>query len=125
MDVLGFDHVQLAMPPGGEAQARWFWSEVVGLDEVAKPEPLAGRGGCWFRCGDHGLHCGTTGAHVAALKAHPAIRVCDVAALERLADRLEEVGVAVTWAAEPIAEARCKVHDPFGNLVEFLVGTTG
>jgi hypothetical protein len=39
--------------------------------------------------------------------------------------RLEQVGLTVEWADPPIADARCKVRDPFGNLIELLVGTTG
>ena len=35
--VIGIDHVQLAMPHGGEPHARRFWVDVMGLAEVAKP----------------------------------------------------------------------------------------
>ncbi len=42
------DHVQLAMPEGQETEARNFYSGVLGLAEVAKPQNLAKRGGCWF-----------------------------------------------------------------------------
>lgn len=37
------DHLQLAMPPGGEAKARAFWREVLGMIEEEKPKPLAAR----------------------------------------------------------------------------------
>ena len=51
--IVGLDHVQLAMPPGQEEQARAFYGGCLGLVEVEKPEPLASRGGCWFgRCHD-------------------------------------------------------------------------
>jgi hypothetical protein len=48
MKILGLDHIQLAMPPGQEAQARRFYGEILGLTEMPKPAPLASRGGCWF-----------------------------------------------------------------------------
>jgi catechol 2,3-dioxygenase-like lactoylglutathione lyase family enzyme len=48
MQLLGIDHVQLAMPRGAEDQARWFYGTLLGLSEVEKPEPLASLGGCWF-----------------------------------------------------------------------------
>ena len=123
--VVGLDHVQVCCPPGGEDTARSFYGELLGLPEVNKPTALAGRGGCWFRMGAVGLHVGVLEPFVAASKAHPALRVRDVATLESLADRLTAAGHPVEWAAEPIADARCKLHDPFGNLVELLVGTTG
>ncbi len=48
VQIIGLDHIQLAMPPGGEAKARQFYGQMLGLAEVPKPEPLASRGGCWF-----------------------------------------------------------------------------
>lgn len=123
--ILGFDHVQLAGPPGCESEARAFWNGVIGLDEVPKPDELLHRGGVWFRCGAQGLHVGTHAEHVPNPKAHPAIRVATVAALQALAERIEAAGYPVDWADVPVAEARCKMHDPFGNLIELLVGSTG
>jgi enamine deaminase RidA (YjgF/YER057c/UK114 family) len=46
------EHVQLAMPPGGESQARAFYSGVLGIPEIAKPPTLAKRGGCWLQFRD-------------------------------------------------------------------------
>ncbi len=122
----GYDHVQVCCPPGGEDTARSFYGGVLGLPEVAKPAPLAARGGCWFRVGaGQGLHVGVLDPFAAATKAHPALRVRDVVVLNSLVERIEAAGYVVEWADEPVAEARCKVEDPFGNLVELLVGTTG
>jgi hypothetical protein len=39
------DHVQIAAPPGCEAQARHFCGELLGLPELEKPAPLQPRGG--------------------------------------------------------------------------------
>lgn len=58
MAVCGIDHVQLAMPSGGEPRARRFYGEVLGLTEIPKPPNLAARGGCWFQCGSLQLHLG-------------------------------------------------------------------
>jgi catechol 2,3-dioxygenase-like lactoylglutathione lyase family enzyme len=125
-EYFGFDHVQVCCPPGGEQVARAFYAGVLGLPEVDKPAELASRGGCWFRVGaDQGLHVGVLDPFTAATKAHPAVRVRDVATLEAIVARIETAGYDVSWADVPIAEARCKVTDPFGNLVELLVGTTG
>jgi len=123
---IGFDHVQVCCPTGGEDQARAFYSGLMGFDEVDKPAELAGRGGCWFQIGaGQGLHVGVLKPFAPATKAHPAIRVVDVPTLEQLVEELQAGGVAVEWADVPVADARCKLHDPFGNLIELLVGTTG
>lgn len=42
------EHVQMAMPAGGEEAARRFYSGLLGLPEQPKPPNLAERGGCWF-----------------------------------------------------------------------------
>jgi len=54
MRLVGIDHVQLAMPPGGEDRARAFYRDLLGLPEVAKPPELAVRGGAWFETGPSG-----------------------------------------------------------------------
>ena len=56
--VLAIDHIQLAAPPGCEQAARRFFGELLGLEEIPKPEPINARGGVWFRVGPHELHIG-------------------------------------------------------------------
>ena len=75
------DHVQLAMPAGGENAARSFYGELLGLEELAKPTELAKRGGAWFRSGTVNIHLGVDPAFAPAKKAHPALRCADYAAL--------------------------------------------
>jgi catechol 2,3-dioxygenase-like lactoylglutathione lyase family enzyme len=114
------DHVQVAAPPGCEREARRFYGELLGLDELPKPEVLAGRGGAWFTCGPQQLHVGIAEDFAAARKAHPALRVTDVAELERLAERLEYAGVAVRWDQDLPGVRRFYADDPWGNRVELL-----
>jgi catechol 2,3-dioxygenase-like lactoylglutathione lyase family enzyme len=56
--LLGIDHVQLAGPPGCEADARRFYAELLGLEEIPKPAAMLASGGIWFRIGDQELHIG-------------------------------------------------------------------
>jgi hypothetical protein len=42
--LVGLDHVQLAMPAGGEDRARQFYAAVLGMVEAPKPHELAPRG---------------------------------------------------------------------------------
>jgi catechol 2,3-dioxygenase-like lactoylglutathione lyase family enzyme len=46
--IAGLDHVQLAAPAGCEAAARAFFCDLLGLEELEKPEALRPRGGVWF-----------------------------------------------------------------------------
>jgi catechol 2,3-dioxygenase-like lactoylglutathione lyase family enzyme len=52
------DHVQLAMPEGGEERAREFYQGALGIPEVAKPPYLLQRGGCWFERAELKIHLG-------------------------------------------------------------------
>ncbi|MBC7521934.1 MAG: glyoxalase, partial [Sandarakinorhabdus sp.] len=56
--MLAIDHVQIAIPAGGEAVARAFFGGLLGLVEMPKPAEMAGRGGCWFAVGALQIHLG-------------------------------------------------------------------
>lgn len=117
MTILALDHVQLAMPPGREAEARAFYAELLGLTERDKPRALAGRGGCWFERGAVKVHLGVEEGFAPARKAHPAFRVDDLAAL---AETLAAAGHP-TRADVPLDGCdRLFVDDPFGNRIELL-----
>ena len=58
MPIYAIDHIQIAMPAGGEEQARAFYAGLLGFLEVPKPASLAGRGGVWFSAGAAQLHLG-------------------------------------------------------------------
>ncbi len=52
------NHVQLAIPKESESIARKFYTGVLGLTEIEKPEPLKASGGVWYKAGDAELHLG-------------------------------------------------------------------
>lgn len=115
--ITSIDHIQLAMPPGREAQAVEFFCNVIGFKQEPKPEPLAGRGGCWFTSGGCKLHVGTEEGFEAQKKAHPAFLCSEI---DRLVARLEAGGHVVRWAKEFETRQRFYTEDPFGNRLEFM-----
>ncbi len=117
MSIVGIDHVQLAMPHGGEDQARRFYCGVLGMREIDKPAHLAVGGGCWFAGGAARVHLGVEEGHRPSRKAHPALLVENLAGL---AHRLEMAGVPFT-AGKPLAGyIRGDTTDPFGNRIELM-----
>lgn len=117
MPVEAINHVQLAMPLGGEEAARHFYAELLGIPEVEKPLNLAGRGGCWFEDGTLKVHLGVERDFRPARKAHPAFTVSD---LTNLIHRLAGEGFEVV-EDEPLAGyERRYVSDPFGNRIELM-----
>jgi catechol 2,3-dioxygenase-like lactoylglutathione lyase family enzyme len=115
MAITGIDHVQVAAPAGCEAEARAFYGGLLELEELPKPEPLAARGGCWFRTGDQELHVGVEEPFAPARKAHPGLVVDDLAAL---AERLRGQGIEVRPDDSLPGVTRAHIADPFGNRLE-------
>ena len=115
--ITGLDHVQIAMPVGGEDAARRFYAGVLQLPEIDKPAVLAVRGGVWFQCGAVQLHLGADAAFSAAKKAHPALAVGDWPALMA---RLASHGVEAQPQETVNGRARANIFDPFGNRVELI-----
>ena len=53
------DHVQICIPEGKEDEARAFYTGVIGLKEIPKPESLIPNGGLWYQVADVELHLGS------------------------------------------------------------------
>jgi len=117
MTILSLDHVQLAMPPGREDEARAFYEKALQIPETPKPPHLAKRGGCWFERGSLKIHLGVERDFRPAKKAHPAFIVDDLA---RLSTTLTSAGFPVR-SEEPLdGYTRVYVDDPFGNRIELM-----
>jgi catechol 2,3-dioxygenase-like lactoylglutathione lyase family enzyme len=115
--ITGIDHVQIAMPAGGEGAARAFFGGLLGLVEVPKPAPLAANGGCWFAVGALQLHLGVETAFRPAKKAHVALRSDHLISLRQ---QIAAAGYS-THDDEPVeGRRRFFTADPFGNRIEFI-----
>jgi catechol 2,3-dioxygenase-like lactoylglutathione lyase family enzyme len=122
MTVQAIDHVQLAMPAGGEDRAVAFYEALLGIPHVPKPTHLASRGGCWFERGAVKVHLGVDADFRPARKAHPALLVDGLTAL---VSHLATAGVVVTSDQPLDGYERVYVDDPFGNRVELMEPTSG
>ena len=114
------DHVQLAMPEGEEETARLFYSELLGMREIAKPPELAKRGGCWFESGDVQIHLGVEKDFRPAKKAHPALICGDY---EGLILKMRSAGIEINEVDDIPGVRRSHVDDPFGNRIELIDNT--
>ncbi len=117
MTVVAIDHVQLAMPEGGEASAQEFYNGLLGLTRVPKPPQLERRGGCWFENDCVKVHLGVDAGFRPARKAHPALVVDG---LDRLIARLRTAGVTVRYDETMETHHRAYADDPFGNRIELI-----
>jgi catechol 2,3-dioxygenase-like lactoylglutathione lyase family enzyme len=115
--VTRIEHVQLAMPAGGEDAARLFYGGILGIGEIPKPPHLAKRGGCWFERGDLKIHVGVETDFRPARKAHVALLVTG---LPELTEKLKDAGCTLKEDEPLEGYQRIYVDDPFGNRIELM-----
>ena len=118
----GLDHVQLAIPRGGEETARSFYGGVLGLVEREKPVQLIPNGGLWFEGEGLQLHLGVEADFAPARKAHVAFIVRD---LEGLGMNLRAAGAAFDPDDRVPSRTRAYTADPFGNRIELIADGDG
>jgi catechol 2,3-dioxygenase-like lactoylglutathione lyase family enzyme len=121
MPILSLDHVQLAIPAGGEERARSFYTGILGLTEVAKPASMAGRSSIWFAAGPVNLHVGVEEDFHPAKHAHPALVVDS---LDRIVAACEHAGLPTRPDTSFNNFRRVHVFDPFGNRLELMESIT-
>ncbi|MBC7879220.1 MAG: VOC family protein [Anaerolineales bacterium] len=117
MNILSVDHIQLAIPAGGEEEARGFFIKVLGFHEIPKP-PTLKRDGAWFEAGSVQLHLGVEADFRPARKAHPAFVVDD---LDGYIAKVQSAGFEIETTQPPLdGYKRVHVFDPFGNRIELM-----
>ncbi len=112
------DHVQLAIPKDGEMAVRKFYTGVLGLTEIEKPEQLKPNGGVWYHAGDIELHLGVEeNFNQGKKKAHPAFVVEN---LNRIKIHLVQNDIEIKEEIQIPGRKRFSFYDPFGNRIEFM-----
>lgn len=116
--ILGLHHAQITIPKGEEEAGRDFYCNVLGLQEIEKPDSLKGRGGFWLQVGEKEVHVGTEdGFDRLTTKAHLAYQVTDINYWRKklVVNHIE------IFESVPIPNvARFEFRDPFGNRVEII-----
>jgi len=113
------DHIQICIPTGKEDEARQFYTEKLGLQEIPKPAELISNGGLWYKIADVQFHIGTED-EINKSKRHPAFEVEDLTAARLL---LERNGIRIKEETEIPGMMRLSFFDPFGNRMELLEHT--
>jgi catechol 2,3-dioxygenase-like lactoylglutathione lyase family enzyme len=109
-------HVNISMPKGSEDIARKFYTGLLGLREIPKPESLRSRGGVWFDAED-GLDIHLSIEENALgpdAQRHFGLECAD---LDGLRAKLHAAGFE-TDQGRPAPWKRFYVRDPFGNRIE-------
>jgi catechol 2,3-dioxygenase-like lactoylglutathione lyase family enzyme len=109
------DHIHICVTPERLEDAKIFYTEVIGLEQVERPDHLFSSPGYWFNIGDAQLHIGIESLLPQSIR-HTAFEVADMdAAFKYLQDKVEIL-------PEPVIPGRRRFafHDPFGNRIELL-----
>ena len=108
------DHILVSIPEGTTAEARTFYSQVLGLTELTGEHP---GGALWFAIADIQLHVREEPGESFTCRRHPAFEVAD---LEAARLELEQKGISIAYSSEIDGRQRFFIRDPFGNRIEFL-----
>lgn len=110
------DHFHICVPPEKLEDAKAFYSEIIGLGLIERPDHLFSSAGYWFNIGNVQLHIGVEPALPRSIR-HTAFEVEDVDAARQL---LQENSIEII--EEPVIPGRRRFAfiDPFGNRMELL-----
>ncbi|MFI5140175.1 MAG: VOC family protein [Sphingobacteriales bacterium] len=110
------DHIHICVPAERLEEARQFYTTVIGLQRIDRPDKIFGNAGYWFNIGNIQLHIGVEPQLARSIR-HTAFEVADVAGARAI---LEKYPVEIL--EEPIIPGRTRFAfiDPFGNRMELL-----
>ena len=112
---MNLSHINVTMPKGSEDVARAFYTGLLGLPEIPKPELLRVRGGVWFDAGGRDIHVSVEDSRFGAdAQRHFGLACADV---DGLRTKLQAARVE-TDDGRPAPWKRFFVRDPFGNRIE-------
>ncbi len=116
--ILELHHAQITIPKDAEEEGKQFYCNVLGLEEIEKPESLKGRGGFWLKVGNRDVHVGTEdGFDRHSTKAHLAYLVNDISYWRSV---LEQNDIQAIEGVPIPGFNRFEFRDLFGNRVEMI-----
>ncbi|MGH7927941.1 MAG: glyoxalase [Candidatus Binatia bacterium] len=118
MAIKGMHHVAVGIPAGAENEARRFYRDLLGLDEIPKPDSLAGRGGLWLQTPDGlQIHLQIDEPDAGRSRRHFGLVVDGGSSIKT---RMKKAGY---WSRDDVdipGFSRFFVNDPWGNQIELL-----
>ena len=118
--VTGLDHVTVTAPEELAVDVVAWYREVLGLEEVEKPEG-AGRGGGWLQAGEQQVHVSVAPQNPPE-KAHLCLVVDD---FEGAVAALRSANCHIEQARTIPGRRRFFTRDPAGNRIEISAGGEG
>ncbi len=113
------DHIHICVPPERLEEAKQFYTDIIGLEQIDRPDHLFSNSGYWFDIGNIQLHIGVEPTLPRSIR-HTAFEVADIEAARALLVKND-----VEIVEEPVLPGRTRFAfiDPFGNRMELLQKT--
>ncbi|MBS1773772.1 MAG: VOC family protein [Bacteroidetes bacterium] len=106
-------HVQICIPVGFEAEARKFYTDMLGLQEISKPKNIEG---IWYKVGESELHLGIE-PEMYPTKRFPAF---EVESIDEIRKHLAKEGISIKEETAIPGYKRISFLDPWKNKLELL-----
>ena len=113
--VLSLEHVTVTTPEELEEEVLGWYTDVLGLSRVEKPDGAKPEGG-WFQVGDKQIHV-LLDPHNPPKSAHFCLRVTD---FDAFVANLRAHNCHIEQARELPGRKRCFTRDPAGNSIEIV-----
>jgi catechol 2,3-dioxygenase-like lactoylglutathione lyase family enzyme len=110
------DHFHVCVPPERLEEAKEFYTKILGLELIDRPDHLFSSAGYWLNIGDVQLHIGVEAELPRSIR-HTAVEVADVDAARK---HLQANGVEIVEEPAIPGRRRFAFIDPFGNRMELL-----
>ena len=110
------NHFHICIPLERLEEARNFYTHIIGLELITRPDQLFNSPGYWFNIGDAQLHLGVE-AGLPFSDRHTALEVADILSAQK---HLEANGITISPQAKVPGWERFAFVDPFGNRMELL-----
>lgn len=106
-------HVRICIPVGFEAEARKFYTDMLGLQEISRPKGVEG---VWYKVGESELHLGIE-PEMYPTKRFPAF---EVDSIEDIRKHLAKEGIGIKEEDPIPGYKRISFLDPWKNKLELL-----
>jgi catechol 2,3-dioxygenase-like lactoylglutathione lyase family enzyme len=116
IDFIRADHFHICVAPERLEEAKTFYTKIIGLKLIERPDHLFSGAGYWFNIGDVQLHIGVEPPLAQSIR-HTAFEVADITAARQL---LEKHNVEIVEEPQIPGRTRFAFIDPFGNRMELL-----
>lgn len=110
------DHLMICYPIGKDLEAKRFYTDILGFEEVPDPGYQLPAGATWYKLGDIEIHIRAEENHQPSNR-HPAFLISN---LTKAKQWLEHQGVYIKEERKLPGRNRFSLKDPFGNMMELI-----